>query len=86
MIASRGKRVSFLWEGETPVGSPHSNGVTSHPSVYGRQKKQKKIRLSGLLNSVVEREVSRYGWIWKEFKVNMVNVVSMINTVKYIVQ
>lgn len=48
--------------------------------------KKKKIRLSGLLNSVVEREVGRYGWIWKEFKVNMINVVSMINTVKYIVQ
>lgn len=48
--------------------------------------KKKKIRLSGLLNSVVEREVGRYGWIWKQFKVNMINGVSMINTVKYIVQ
>lgn len=84
MIASRGRRVSFLWEGETLVGSLHSNGVTSHPSVYGRQKK--KIRLSGLLDSVVEREVGRYGWIWKELKVNMINVVYMINMVKYIVQ
>lgn len=47
---------------------------------------KKKIRLGGLLNSVVECEVGRYGWIWKEFKVNMINVVYMINTVKYIVQ